>query len=569
MERNIPRLADYVFDVCVVGAGIYGACVARDAALRGLSVALIDKGDFGNATSSNSQKIIHGGFRYLQNADIPRMLESIRERAAWLTIAPHLVHPLPFLIPTYKRSTKPKELIGLALKVYGLIAAFYRPALGDASERIPGGRVLSRQEALEMLPGIDDSDLTGAAMFHDAQMYSSERLLISVVKSAAEAGAIVANYVGAEGYLTDRGAVVGVRANDGVEGNRFDLRARVLVNTVGPWINQALGRLNGRLAAPHVALCKSLNVVMKGSLSSEVAVGLWGTGGRLFFATPWHGLSIVGTAQLPYHGEADGFRIDEADIQNFLAEVNQARPALALDPGDVVFYHGGLVPVQGNATRRGELKRSDRPMILDHKRDDGLDGLLSVVGVKFTTARSVAQRVVDRVFKKLGHQPPWSRTATTPVHGGSIGHFGDFLATARSKAPQGLDSQTVQHLVKNYGTAYSDVLRLTGSTGPEKVVESSNVLRAEVVHGVREEMANSLADIVFRRTELGAVGHPGARALDVCAQIMAGHLGWDASRLASEIRDVDSKYLCAGLGPARDAAAIGTHGVTGQAGGAA
>ena len=164
-----------------------------------------------------------------------------------------------------------------------------------------------------MLPGIDDGDLTGAAMFHDAQMYSSERLLISVVRSAAEAGAVVANYVGAEGYLTDGGAVVGVRASDGVGDNRFDLRARVVVNTVGPWINQALGHLNGRLAAPQVALCKSLNVVMKSSLSPEVAVGLWGAGGRLFFATPWHGLSIVGTAQIPYQDEADSFRVGSLD----------------------------------------------------------------------------------------------------------------------------------------------------------------------------------------------------------------------------------------------------------------
>ena len=419
-----------------------------------------------------------------------------------------------------------------------------------------------------MLPGIDDSDLTGAAIFHDAQMYSSERLLISVVRSADEAGAVVANYVGADGYLTDGGAVVGVRANDRVEGNRFDLRARVVVNTVGPWINQALGHLNGRLAAPQVALCKSLNVVMKSSLSSEVAVGLWGAAGRLFFATPWHGLSIVGTAQIPYQDEADSFRVNEADILHFLAEVNQARPALALDPDDVVFYHGGLVPVQAHATRRGDLKRSDRPLILDHKRDAGVDGLLSVVGVKFTTARSVAQRVVDRVYRKLGHEPPRSRTAVTPVHGGSIEHFGDFLTTAGSKAPPGLDPRSVQHLVKNYGTGYSDVLRFTGSTGPEKVVEGSNVLKAEVVHGVREEMAVNLTDIVFRRTELGTVGHPGARALDVCAQIMAGQLGWDASRVASEIRDVDSRYMCAGLGPARDAAALATHGVSGQAGGA-
>ena len=200
MERDPSKLQRNKYDLLVIGGGIYGACVTWDAALRGLSVALVEKGDFASATSANSLKIIHGGLRYLQHGDFKRMRESIRERRTLMEIAPHLVHPLPVLIPTFGHGMQGREVLSLALMINDLIG-FDRNRLDDPEKHICRGRVISRRECLELLPGIHKKDLTGGAIFHDAQVYNSERLVLSFIRSAEKAGAELANYVEVTGFI--------------------------------------------------------------------------------------------------------------------------------------------------------------------------------------------------------------------------------------------------------------------------------------------------------------------------------------------------------------------------------
>ena len=542
MKRDLFRLSDVEFDLCVIGGGIYGACVAWDATLRGLSVALIDKGDFGHATSFNSQKVIHSGFRYLQNADIARMRESIRERRTWMAIAPHLVHPLPFVIPTYRDSTRPKELLSLALKVYDLIS-FDRNKLQDPQKHIPAGRIISKREFAELLPGIDTTDLTGAAMFYDGQMHSSERLVISFVKSAAKAGAVVANYVEAIDFLMDGDRATGVRAKDAFTGDELNIRARLIVNTSGPWVNRVLDGLDGRYPK-RVDLMKVMYLVASQPVPT-VAVGLLGRGSKFTFVTPWHNRSLIGTAELPYQdGELDGFRICEKDVQDFVEKVNRSRPCISLRREDVVFLRGGIVPADEKSARHGHLQLASRGKILDHRKDIRVDGLISAVGVKFTTARSVAERIVDLVFKKLGYRPPKSKSAHTPLYGGAIDLFDRFLAQATAQRPPELDERAARHLVHTYGSAYSDVLKYADRypDAAERITDDSETLKAEVVHGIREEMAQKLSDVVLRRTDIGAIGHPGDPSLAACAYIMAEEMGWDRSRTIREVDEVEDAF---------------------------
>lgn len=546
MKRDLRRLSDQVYDLCVIGGGIYGACVARDATLRGLSVALVDKADFGHATSSNTLRIIHGGFRYLQRGDILRIRESVRELKAWMRIAPHLVRPLPFLIPTYRHSIKSQVILSLALRVYDLMAFDHnRPE--DPQTSIPKGRIISRQECLRWVPELEARDLTGAAIFYDGQMYNSERLLFACLKSAVRKGAVVANYVEATGFLVHRDRITGVVAKDVLTGEEFDIRARTVVNTAGPWVDQVLDRLAGRPSRHPIPLSKAINIIVNRHWP-KYAVGVGGGRSRLLFVTPWHDRSLIGTAHLPYRGGPDEFRLRERDIQEFVGAINKACPAMALRVDEIQFFHGGMVPSRRCRGAQNDMELMRAGQILDHREDAGVEGLLSVVGVKFTTARSMSERVVGRVFEAIGYQPPKSDSADVPVHGGLIGQLNPFLVEVSARPPYGLKEGSMRHLVFNYGSAYPEVLR-HGEGDPrglEKISENSEVLRAEVLHGIRDEMAQTLADVVFRRTELGVLGDPGDVCLTLCAAMMADELGWDRARIDDEVKSVKAVYRLEG-----------------------
>ncbi|MGQ9676649.1 MAG: glycerol-3-phosphate dehydrogenase/oxidase [Chloroflexota bacterium] len=553
MRRDLSALAQDVQDVLVIGGGIYGACSAWEAALRGLSVALVDKGDFGAATSANSLKVIHGGLRYLQHGDLARMRDSVRERTTLMRIAPHLIHPLPVLIPTYGHGLMGREIMSLALLANDAIS-LDRNCLPDSQKHIPSGRILSKEECVEILPGIDQERLTGAALFYDAQAYNTERLTLAFLHSAAFWGAHLANYVKVVRILTDHGRVIGAVVEDELTGNRFDVRARTVLNTSGPWANQIVGSLNGRSHGRTVTFAKAFNLVTR-SLLSTYAVGisvrekhrhagaLVNRGNRLLFIVPWRNHSLIGTE---YHFQGDNpdeIGVTEQEIRQFLDEVNDAFPSARLTLEDVSFVHAGLVPTV--AGRQGSVcgRLAKRPLIWEH-RAEGASGLWSVVGVKYTTARSVAEKVIDQVIGMLGRKCPPSLSSVTPLYGGDISSFAAFLKAESERRPSALSSETVSRLIYNYGSVYRHVLRyLDVSRDAGRLpADEQAVLRAEVIYSVREEMAVKLSDVVLRRTELGSAGHPGHQALRLYAEVMATELGWGRARAERELQQVQEFY---------------------------
>ena len=553
MKRDIRELTKNVYDLLIVGGGIYGACVAWDASLRGLSVALVEKADFGSATSANSLKMIHGGLRYLQHADLKRMRESICERRILMQIAPHLVHPLPVLVPTYGHGMRGKEVMAIALMVNDLVSSD-RNFLADPQKHIPQGRIIAKQEWLHLVGGIYPQGLTGGAIFHDAQVYNSERLLLSFVRSAQQAGATVANYVEVTRFLQKGGRVIGVEAKDLLTGNQLDIQAKTVVNTSGPWINQVLDRLNGQQPCDRIRFAKAINLVTR-QLFPTYAVGISGQnsyrdsdalikkGSSLLFIAPWRGKSLIGTKYTVCNQDPDDFQVTEKDIQEFLAQINQAYPAANLTREEVSFVHGGLLPSSSIHPETGDVQLCKHYQIYDYRKQ-GLQGLISVVGVKYTTARNVAQKVVDRVFTSCGQKPPKSVSSVTPVHGGQISQFETFLHAEIAKRPYGLGEEVIRRLVYNYGSAYPQVLQYLDkhTSGRGTLTSDFAVLRAEVLHGVREEMAQKLSDVVFRRTELGTAGHPGNEALRICADIMSAELGWSPARRAQELHEVNKVF---------------------------
>jgi glycerol-3-phosphate dehydrogenase len=554
MIRNLSTLSDNnEYDVLIVGAGIYGATAAWDATLRGLSVALIDKGDFGAATSANSLKIVHGGLRYLQTLDVERMRESIRERRILLHIAPHLVHPLHCVMPTYGYTTKSKTIMRMGMLMNDIIS-FDRNHRLDPQKRIPLGRIISKRECLRLIPGIDGARVTGGALWTDAQMHSSDRLLLSFVMSAVKAGAQAINYTEAIEFLRKDNRITGVRVKDVFTGENTDIRARVIVNAAGGWIDHGLKPMSG--SSSRVRLSTAMNLVINRRVLHECAAGIHTPfeytrsdgsvyhGNRVLFMTPWNRYTLVGTYHLPYNEHPDDLRVTENEIQSFLTEINRGYPGDPIRRDEVSYFHKGFLPMDGIDDKTGEVKLTKHSHIYDHAKEEGIEGLISMAGVKYTTARDVSEKAVNLVFEKLGRKPPKSKSRSSRLVGGEIDRFEDFMAEAEKHPPDGVDTRIVRHLVYHYGSEYKSILAY-GKENPkwmEILPGSSEVIGAEIIHAVREEMAQTLADVVVRRTGLGSGGHPGKKALEACAKIMAKDKDWNKTRIKDEIDSVDKIY---------------------------
>jgi glycerol-3-phosphate dehydrogenase len=551
MERDLRKLSAQRFDVAIVGGGIYGVSIARDAALRGLAVALVEKEDFGGATSANSHKIVHGGLRYLQTADFRRVRESIHERSALLRIAPHLVRPQAFLMPTYGHGLRGREALFVALRLNDLLSLDRNRAL-EPARRIPAARLVSRSECLRLAPGIREQGLTGGALWHDALMLNSERLLFAILRAAIEAGARAANYAEATEVLVRGGRVEGIRVRDAFAGGLFEIRARVVVNAAGPWSISGLG---GRSSPPRPAtirLAKAMNLVTR-SILGEHAIGVArrfrDAGGilrsdrRLFFLVPWRDRTLIGTTYLPYDGAPDDFAITEPEIERFLDEINASYPPARLSRADVRLVHGGLVPVASSREAADDVELATRYQIRDHVVE-GLEGMITVTGVKYTTARGVAEAVVDRVSSKLGTEASRSRSAEAPVWGGDIEHVEEYVARESGTPLAGVTAQTVRRLITNYGSRHRDVIAEVGGDVRRlaPIAEGTDVTGAEVTFAVRREMAAKLGDVVFRRTDLGSAGHPGEGALTAAAALVARELGWDEARVGTELAEVRRRF---------------------------
>jgi glycerol-3-phosphate dehydrogenase len=534
MIRDLDVLASRSFDVVVVGGGVYGLTIACDAAQRGLTVALVERGDFGGGASFNHLRTIHGGLRYLQSLDFARARESVRERRTIARIAPHAVKPLPFALPLYRSLTRGKLAMRAGFLLDRVVAAGRNHGVPQ-SHRLRGGRVYSRGSAIQRFPGLKRQGLTGAAVWHDYLMIEPDRLTFAWAQAAVGHGAVLANHVEAVEVRREGARVVGVLAKDRLSDRGLEIRARVVVNAAGAAIDRLLEPIG---MATKVPMIKTMNLVTTRDAGDE-ALGGRGPTGRNLFMVPWRDRALFGTWESRQLSQPGGEGVSERDVAEFMAELNYAFPALDLTFADVTLVHQGVVPA---AVRGTDVSLEGHDQIRDHT-PDGADGLFTVAGAKYTTARAVAERVTDRLLRKLGRESVPCRTATTVLPGGSVRDIGLAIAEARREYDEGLPTDTIPHLIAAYGSQYRDVLELAVRPGlKSRVAAGSPVIGAELVKAVRGEMAMTLADALIRRTPVGALGYPGDQAVTRAAEIVGTECGWPEERRRTEAAAVVAFY---------------------------
>ena len=488
-------LADRTVDLLVIGGGIIGAGIARDAALRGLSVALVEQDDFGSGTTSRPTRLIHGGLRYLELFDFGLVRSDMREREILLRIAPHLVFPLPFLLPLYRPSLWYQAKLRIGMQLYDVLSL---------DKSLPRREWLDRAEALTVEPDLDPDGLHGAWRFYDAQVPLVERLVIENVVDAARHGALVLNHSRAERFLRENDRVIGAAVRDRIGGADIEVRARLTVNATGPWLDRTIASVR-RTPRPLLRLTKGIHLVTPRA-TQQAHVLFARSDGRLFFVLPWLDNTLVGTTDTDYDGDPASAAATEEDVRYLQEAARRAFPNAPFD--EILYTYAGVrALVREEGVSEGEVSR--KHALFDHERRDGVAGALSVVGGKITAYRAIAEEATDVALRKLGRNGKDGLRSTT--------------ASARLPGADGSREREISSLAQNDGGLAAPLC--AHHHGPA----------AEIVHAVRSEWARTLGDALLRRTAIGLAPCQGLDCADAVAGLMGRVLGWDEDRRKTEV----------------------------------
>ncbi len=514
------------FDAVVIGGGMAGAGVARDLVLRGASVALFEKGDFASGTSSKSSKLIHGGLRYLELFDVKLVRESLREKKTLERLAPHLVRPLPFLVPVYRGSKRGLITVRIGMWLYNLLTP------GRERERF---RVLRPLDALTLESSIRVDDLRGAGYYFDDLLLFPERLCLENALSAARHGARVHNYCEVEAVTRGAGGIDGVRVRDLLTGRVHAVRASVVVNCAGPWVDR-LRELAGVSDAGKRVVRTTKGIHCMLPRMTERAVYLSTADDRMIFVIPWREFSMVGTTDTDFDGDPDRLSATREEVAYLLDAVRPALPDPRVAFDRVVYTYAGVRPLAFEEGAPASKVSRDHKMVVE-----GPEGrFLSITGTKLTCFRSLAEQVGDRVMSALGRGEP-SRTATLTLDG--LDEETDkiearaWMDVSADMTATGLSRETLQTLVEVYGRAYPRVLDLAGKLpdGTARLCPSNPDIVAQLHHALAEEMTVSLQDFLLRRTAIGQSACLGLDCFEAIGRRMSALAGWSSRRLDAEL----------------------------------
>ncbi len=532
-------LGERRFDLLVIGGGINGAGIARDAAMRGLDVLLVDANDWGWATSSKSSMLAHGGLRYLELFEFGLVHEALQDRERMLRQAPHLVRPLKFLYPIYPHVAA-RRTVRVGLWLYDLLSH---------GKSVPKRRYYKREETLRLAPGLNPSGLRGGATYYDGQIRSVERLIAELVWDAKARGATCLNHtrvaeLSIEANRTPEEDVVGTphrRCTGAIlespDGKRVRVHARTTINAAGTWIDDVLGEL-AQDRAPKVRKTKGIHVVVPRFCEVALIVKA-ARDGRTFFILPWKEHCIIGTTDTDYRGDAGDAVARPDEVDYLLEEARRYFPDAPLEMDDVRYTYAGVRALV-NQEGLTESNVTRRHILYDHEKRDGVRGLMSLQGGKITTYRSLAEEAVTQVClahgrKGLAKLRP-TRDGTLP--GGPLLDWDDFRAGAMRVATQemGITEASAAHLIDTYGARWRHVLEIEANPeAREPVSRRSPHLWCEVSYAVLEEDAQTVGDVMLRRTNLGLAADGNTRAANRVARWMAEYLDWDEARVAIEL----------------------------------
>lgn len=525
-EAAYPVRPDAVFDLIVIGAGINGAGIACDAAARGLRVALVEKEDIGSGTSSWSGRLIHGGLRYLEQGDIRLVRESLRERELLFRLAPHLVKPVPLMIPFYRHNRRSKAAIRVGLTAYDLLSF---------DKTTASHKTLSRDETLQRFPQMDPGGLTGCAIFMDGQVVWSERLCVEVALAAHAYGARIYTHARVDGFVKEGRDVRGIRYTDVLTGERHTLSARIVVNAAGPWVDAVLGTEGGSTER-FIGGAKGSHLIVDPfpGAPDDVIYYESRADGRLVLVIPWGARYLIGTTDKKFDADPDTACADTSEVAYLLGEVNSLIPTAKLTTADILYTYSGVRPLP-YIPEKSEWKVPRSHVIHDHA--PGRAGLLSLIGGKLTTYRSSSEEIVGEVFKRLKRKAPKCPTRSTLFPGARVGDWDAFRAGLATTTTA--NAATIDRLIGIYGARAGDVLAV-GHDRPDLLMPfdpETGAIGAELVFTFDNEFCRTLTDALIRRTMVGLNASCGRAVLDAAADILARHLGWDAARVAQEVAD--------------------------------
>jgi len=553
-EEQFARARRTHFDVIVIGGGITGACAAWEASARGLSVLLLERGDFGGATSANSLKILHGGIRYLQHLDLARLRESNRERRAFLRMAPHLTRSQAFVVPTYGHGLQGKALFRGAFAALRLLTPDRNAGIVDPGRRIPGGSLLAAEDVTRKFPTIEAAGLTGAAVFHDGLMLNPPRLVFEIVGTARDAGACVLNYCNVVRICADSRdrSVDRVEAVCEISGQTFEFSTRSVINAAGPyapWIET-----EEEPAAHRPRFSRDMAIVVDRLWDHDAALAaqtryrdpdaILARGNRHLFMVPWRRYTLIGVHSRVYDEHPDALEVTDREIRDFLDEVNEAHPGFDLDPGRVRAVNAGLLPFGDNAAGAEHLSFGKRSLVRHHGAGGGMRGMVTAIAVRYTMGRATGREAVDLVERLLRGKVTGTDLDRRGIRGAGQPLRSALLQEiALDRAFSHLGADHVETIATCFG---SDRARLRDVIAEDasmaEPIANTATIRGQVLLAARSEMATCLADIVLRRTDIGTGECPSDEILAECAGIAARELGWSPARVEREIAAVASGY---------------------------
>ncbi len=538
MERYIEKHKSGRFDLLIIGGGITGAALAYEAASRGLKVALFEKDDFGGATSSATSKLIHGGLRYLKNGELGLVRESLRERRILSNIAPNFVYSIPFMVPTYRKFKSRRGLLWLAMVLYDMLS-YDKGRTLDPTKKLPRFRFLSRRRTLELEPCVKPGGLTGSALYYDCQNIFPERLTLAFLKSAAALGAQISNYARVTSFVRDGKRVAGVLVKDGMSGKEGRFTAPLTVNCAGPWADIVIKEAVTGQIRHAIRRSEGIHILTR-KICVRHAVTVMTKRERHIMVMPWRGHALIGTTDKEYRGNPDDYKVSKESILALLEDVNENFNAPPLQYEDVCFYYGGLRPL-ADADTENSYESSRKYEIFDNA-DEGLDGLFTVEGGKYTTSRQLAVDVLKKAERKLKTRLKASVSHKRPLRGSEIKNMEVFLRGLQAEYPD-FSKKSVEYLGKNYGTECPNVFQLARKNPTlAEVLNDEGEILAEVVYALQQEQALTLSDILFRRTGIGTRGNPGREVVEKIAALAADYLGWSEQKRRQEIKQVNDRF---------------------------
>jgi glycerol-3-phosphate dehydrogenase len=539
LKRYIEERGPDKFDLVIIGGGITGAAVAYIAAARGLSVALFEKKDYGGATSAATSKLIHGGLRYLANGELKLVRESLRERRILGNIAPNFVYPLPFIMPMYKRwrGNIWKMLIGMYL--YDLLS-YDKKDTWDKSKKLQNHRLINHRKTIRVEPNLRMENLRNAFYFFDYQSIFPERLTLAFIKSATGYGASVSNYTPVEGFIFGEGKkITGVKVKDLFTGREKEVHTDLVINCGGTWADKILGLAAGEENLTHrIKRSEGIHIITK-KIAGHHVVSLQKDDGGHMMIMPWREHSLIGTTDKEFLGDPDDYRVSMESIDEIIENVNTYF-GRKISREDIIHAYGGLRPLVDDQTK-GSYETSRKYEVYDNAAD-GIGGMITVEGGKYTTSRSLARKVLKMISAKLDRTLADSVSDNLYLSGCEIRDMKQFMIRQHLNYKD-FSRNTVEYVSRNYGTESQVVFRLARSNPRfAEVVTHDGEILAEVVYAIQYESVKTLSDIMLRRTGIGTLGNPGKAVIDKVAALAAGMMGWSDKRKEEEIASFIKVY---------------------------